>query len=305
MLGRVSPINQIVKGNLSTVDLHVDFPHQCHKHNAHLDLAGGNNRLQVDGPRMKKGGLDKFVAALYLGDKTQTELGPDKSWNAIKNQLSIVKGYPDLALLALEGGRLLNGSQERIQWLAQHGCAYITLTHNKSTEWADSATDSIHHNGLSSVGTRIVKWIEDSKILVDVSHASDQTIMDVLSQATRPVIASHSGVRNLVDHPRNLSDTLIKLIAESGGVIGIPYASKFVTDVDGVILAIDHIAQLLGTTRHLAIGSDLDGAETVIEDVQEWSSVLQPLFALGYTVDQVDGIKGENFLRLLEENKRG
>jgi membrane dipeptidase len=202
--------------------------------------------------------------------------------------------------LALEGGRLLQESQGRIALLADAGCVYITLTHNKNTSWADSATDNLTHNGLTAVGKRIVKWIEEAKILVDVSHASDNTIFDVLKQASRPVIASHSGVLSLVNHPRNLSDALIKMIAATGGVIGIPYATKFVNDQNGVVLAIDHIAQLLGTTRHIAIGSDLDGAETVIEDVSEWSAVLEPLYGLGYTTEQVDGIKGENFLRLLD-----
>lgn len=283
-----------------TIDLHIDFCWQCHRATKALDLTEHLPDVQVDFQRMKTGGLDKFVAPVYLSDKCQSDYGPTLSWNAVKNQLAIIQGYGSL-IPALEGGRLLQESKGCIDLLADAGCVYITLAHNKTTSWADSATDNLVHNGLTAVGKRITKWIEDAGILIDVSHAADATIFDVLALAARPVIASHSGVLSLVNHPRNLSDALIKMIAATGGVIGIPYARKFVKDRDGIVLAIDHIAQMLGNTRHIAIGSDLDGAETVVTDAAEWSQVLdEPLANLGYTPDQVDGIKGENFSRLLE-----
>lgn len=285
---------------MASIDLHVDYPWQTFRAGSALDLTLGDDCLQVDFPRMKKGGLDSFVAPLFLSDKVQDRLGPEKSWNAIKNQARIVSGYSKCHL-AVEGGRLLGEKLERLATLAVLKPVYITLTHNRNTSWADSATDSIQHNGLTARGKSFVKEIQSHNILVDLSHSSDQTVLDTIKLTKSPVIASHSGVAALVNHPRNLSDFLIKEIVATGGIIGIPYATKFVGDRAGVALAIDHIAQLTGSTRHLAIGSDLDGAETVIDDVQAWSEVLQPLLDIGYTDENLTAIKGGNFRRLLDE----
>jgi membrane dipeptidase len=287
---------------MKSIDLHVDYPWQCFKASTAWDLRG-SSILQVDFPRMVKGGLDSFVAALYLSDGQQTTLGPDKSWNAIKNQIKTCEEYTGKVLLALEGGRLLNNSETRITELAAHGIRYITLTHNLNTDWADSATDKLTHNGLTARGKSLVRYIQDQRILVDVSHASDATTLDVISQTSVPIVATHSGCRSLVDHPRNLSDALIKLIAETGGLIGIPYATRFVRDVDGVVLAVDHIAQLTGSVDHIGIGSDLDGAATVIPDVSTWSQILAPLLDLGYTDDDLAKIKGGNFWRLINDRE--
>lgn len=281
----------------TTIDLHCDVPWQCYRNSSALNYEQGSTLLQVDFPKMDKGGLDKFVAALYLSDGVQDREGPDRAWNAVRNQADHMRN--DRILLGLEGGRLLNRSQERLNEIKSWGVVYVGLTHNRNTDWADSATDNLHHNGLSSFGKGFVKAIQNAGILIDLSHSSDQTALDVINQTDVPVIATHSGVRSLVDHPRNLSDALIKLIVSTGGLIGVPYATRFVKDTDGVVLAIDHIAQLTGSTDYIAIGSDLDGADTVIKNASEWSTILEPLTALGYTNEDLDRIKGGNFMALL------
>lgn len=283
---------------MTSLDLHVDYPWQCFKASSALDLAKGSSLLQTDFPRMDKGGVATIVAALYLSDHQQDTLGPEKSWNAILNQARTSLGFGDRVLIALEGGRLIGEDPNKLERLALLGIKYLTLTHNKNTNWADSATDSLANNGLTAVGKRLVKAIEANKVFVDISHASDQTALDVFAQATRPVLATHSGVRNLIDHPRNLSDTLIRMIADSGGLIGVPYATRFVGTSDGVVAAIDHIAQLTGSVSHIGIGSDLDGANTICKDVSEWSNVLAPLSDLGYSDEQITAIKGGNARRL-------
>lgn len=285
-----------------TIDLHIDIPWQCFRQERALQLDAGCKSVQTDFPRMKAGGLSRFVAALYLADSTQDRLGPEKSWNAIKTQYNWLKQWQDKQLLfALEGGRLINQSKERLTELASWGIVYLGLTHNRNTSWADSATDKLTHNGLTAVGKSLVRAIHAQKILVDVSHSSDRTILDALEIG--PVIASHSGVRSQVDHPRNLSDTLIRFIAESGGLIGVPYATRFVGSRDGVIEAIDHIAQLTGSCQHIGIGSDLDGADTVIEDVSQWSEVLEPLTDFGYPAADIEAITGGNFRRLIDARR--
>ena len=288
---------------MNSIDLHIDVPYQSHRQECTFDLDQACRSIQTDFPRMKDGGLDQFVAALYLSDGAQDKLGPEKSWNAITNQHIKLAHYPQIRF-ALEGGRLINKDLGRLDQLVAWGVVYLTLTHNRNTDWADSATDHLEHNGLTAVGKSLVKRIQSLGILIDLSHSSDQTALDVLDKTVVPVIASHSGVRSLVGHPRNLSNFLILEIAGTGGIIGVPYASRFVTNQDGVLLAIDHIAQLLGTTKHIGIGSDLDGAATVIKDVSEWSTVLEPLTDLGYSDDDITGIKGGNFQALLKTMAR-
>lgn len=284
---------------MDSIDLHIDYPWQCYKASAALALEG-SSMLQCDFPRMDKGGLAKFIAALYLSDGTQTTLGVEKSWNAILNQARTATHPSGRVLLALEGGRLLDEKDTKLSQLAeQYKLVYLTITHNFNSSWADSATDKLQHNGLTARGKSICKHAEKLGVYLDVSHSSDQTALDVLTQATKPVLATHSGVRNLVDHPRNLSDFLIKEIVGTGGLIGIPYATRFVKDSDGVVEALDYIVQLVGNTDHVAVGSDFDGAATVVPDVSQWSEVLGPLTDLGYSSDDLAKIKGGNFWRLM------
>lgn len=294
---------------MKTIDLHVDLPWQLFKAGTECyddlpDISKNQDWLQIDLPKMKKGNLDTVVAALYLSDWRQDTLGPEDSFIWIKNQAIWIKSFgTDYGLdykLALEGGRLIDCNLGWLDELADMGIVYMTLTHNKTTDWADSATDVMKHNGLTAFGKRVIKNLEIHRILPDVSHTSDDTAFDTLNTAVGPVVATHSGVRNRINHPRNLSDTLIRRIVESGGLVGVPFATRFVGDKAGVVVAIDHIAQITGTTSGVAIGSDLDGAQTVIKDASEWDFWMEPLNKMGYADGDIMRIAGGNFTTLVD-----
>jgi membrane dipeptidase len=108
------------------------------------------------------------------------------------------------------------------------GIRYMTLTHNNTNDWADSARDEARHNGLTEFGREVVREMNRLGMLVDVSHVSDKTMSDVLDVSSAPIIASHSSARALNDHPRNISDELLRRIARNGGVVMVNFYPGFI-----------------------------------------------------------------------------
>lgn len=289
---------------MTTLDLHLDSPWIYTKR--------GQTAATVE--QMKKGGLDSAVYALYLPDPLQTKIGADAVVQAINAQVAFVnerdeelKKTGGRAYMCLEGGRLLHQSMDRLRELAKAGIKYLTLTHNYNTFWADSATDDEYHKGLTEFGYRIVKECNRLGVLVDVSHASDKTFWNAIKASERPVIASHSGCRALVNHKRNLTDEMILAIAETGGIIGVPFAKNFVGPLwHSVAEHVDHIAKLVGAD-YVGIGSDLDGAVLAVgaETAASWDTTVSYSLAIrNYTDLQIDGISGGNALRLFNSMEK-
>ena len=108
------------------------------------------------------------------------------------------------------------------------GVRYMTLSHFYNDEWADSSTDKPAHNGLTDFGKDIVREMNRQGIMVDISHVSDKTFYDALEISKAPLIASHSSCRALCNHPRDMSDDMIKALAAKGGVIQINYEKSFI-----------------------------------------------------------------------------
>jgi microsomal dipeptidase-like Zn-dependent dipeptidase len=199
----------------------------------------------------------------------------------------------------MENGTLLMNKLSNVERYAKAGIVYLTLTHNYNNKLGCSATDQ-NDEGLKPFGARVIKECERYGVLVDISHASDLTAMDAILASRRPVIASHSGCRKLFDHPRNITDELIILIAGTGGLIGIPFVKNFIGTRDAIADHIDHISQLVGI-KHVAIGSDIDGAVMVPGvEMSRWKdSFAEGLTKRGYTSYDISAVAGYNFQRLL------
>lgn len=301
-----------------TLDAHIDVPWQQFKRGEWRDLRLPCPETMFDLPRMKEGGLDSAIFALYLSDAVQDQLGPEESWFRLTEQLvqlSIQTGIriesgtsaamaldPDLVpiFLSLEGGRLLNCDITRLRTLVGLGVSSLILTHNKTSDWCDSATDISRHGGLSAFGLGIVDEADKLGMILDVSHSSDDVVDQLTDDTDYLVMASHSGVRSLIDHPRNLLNRHIKRIAGMDGVIGIPLAKRFVGTLHDAMGHIDHIVDLVGNADHVGIGSDLDGAVMVdgFEGVENWS-MLGDLLTINYSDSDVAKILGGNFFRVL------
>lgn len=304
-----------------TVDAHIDSPWIMTKYgNFDLRLWGGQSLCSF--PQMAKGGLQSAIFSIYLPENTQDKVGDVGAaglidwqirWLQLQTSCKVVDSTSKALdcynqsevpiFLGLEGGRLIHNSLDRLAELREKGIRYLTLTHNRNTDWADSATDVPKHNGLSPFGTQVVRACESLGILVDVSHTSEDTSRMVLAMAAKPVIASHSGCKALLNHPRNLSDVLVRSIVRTGGVVHIPFARRFIGPrKEGVADHIDHVVQLVGSVLHCGIGSDLDGAQMAdgIKDVSCWWDVTgAELLKRGYKDEDVRAITGGNTLRLL------
>ena len=129
--------------------------------------------------------------------------------------------------LSLEGGHIIENSIEMLELFYKLGIRCMTLTHSKNTDWADSSGDKPKHDGLNKLGRKIIEKMNELGMVIDVSHSSDKTVEDVLDISSMPIMASHSNARALCDIPRNLSDDLIREIAEKNGYIGVNFFPGF------------------------------------------------------------------------------
>ena len=204
---------------------------------------------------------------------------------------------------ALEGARLLGTADPITRFrdlIAYAGLKYITLTHNRNNLFTESATDvpfdSIH--GITNLGYKLIQIACDEKVIIDVSHSSDRVVVEAVDN-TRfgSVWATHSGARSILNNPRNLSDDLILKITDNGGLVGIPFARRFVDTLDGVCQHINHVCQLIGNDKHVAIGSDIDGAMIVkgLKTIDKWSKVGERLSEhYNYSDEAIERIMGGN-----------
>lgn len=132
------------------------------------------------------------------------------------------------ALMGIEGGHAIENSLMALRDFYRLGVRYMTLTHNNTNDWADSSLDTARHSGLSEFGKEVVKEMNRLGMMIDVSHVSDETMSDALDISTAPIIASHSSARALADHPRNVSDDLLRRIAKNRGLVMINFFPAFI-----------------------------------------------------------------------------
>jgi membrane dipeptidase len=134
------------------------------------------------------------------------------------------------SMIGVEGGRQIGGSLAALRQYYNLGARYMTLTHNQTTEWADSATDEPKYGGLSPFGVQVVHEMNRLGMLVDLSHVSADTMKDAIAASRAPVIFSHSSARGLVGHLRNVPDDVLRLLPANGGVVMVNFVPDFISD---------------------------------------------------------------------------
>ncbi|MDJ0706993.1 MAG: dipeptidase [Leptolyngbyaceae cyanobacterium MO_188.B28] len=203
------------------------------------------------------------------------------------------------ALLGLEGAQALEGQLSNLDKLFNAGFRQIGLTHFFDNEAAGSA-HGMEQTGLTPFGRALVQRIQAKHMVIDLAHASTQTIDDVLALSTAPVLASHTGVKGTCNSPRNLSDAEVKGIADTGGVIGIGLFEPALCEptLESAAQAMRYVADLVGVD-HVALGSDFDGAVTTPVDVSGLPLLTQALMDQGFTADEIAQIMGQNAIRML------
>lgn len=134
------------------------------------------------------------------------------------------------SMIGVEGGGQIDGNLSILRAYHDLGASYLTLTHSRTISWADSATDNPRHGGLTPFGETVVRELNRLGMLVDLSHVSEDTMVDALRVTRAPVIFSHSSARAVTDHPRNVSDAVLRLVAANGGVVMVNFSSPYVSE---------------------------------------------------------------------------
>jgi len=204
--------------------------------------------------------------------------------------------------LGIEGTQALDGSVASLEPLDKAGFRMISIAHFVDTEFGGSAHGTAK-GGLTPMGRELVGQMEARHMLVDLAHASNQTIIDVVAIAKKPVIVSHTGVRGTCNNTRNLDDDSLRRIAGTGGVIGIGYWTTAVCgpDADAIARAIRYAVNLIGVDA-AALGSDFDGNISAPFDTTGVVLVTDALVRAGFSDVEIRKIMGENVLRVLRQS---
>jgi membrane dipeptidase len=204
--------------------------------------------VRIDLPRAREGGLDVQFWSIWVGNVAGDGRAIREAMERIDAVWELARRYPNdvvvatdvasirrgvaegklVSLMGVEGGHMIENKLSVLRDFYRLGVRYMTLTHSFHTEWADSAGMNAtalppSHGGLTPFGVEVVREMNRLGMMVDVSHVSDQTFWDALRASQAPVIASHSSCRAIFDHPRNLSDDMLRALAEKGGVVMINY----------------------------------------------------------------------------------
>lgn len=283
--------------------------------------------------------IDGIVAAA-VGDKLVTQFRwPASAWKAVLKQFAVIRqeakaGGCVLAttsaeirvakerrrtaiVLGLEGADTLAGDLRRLDVLRELGVRIVGVMHYSDSPFGTICMSfsggasgievrSGRNRGLTELGGELVDRLNANEMLIDVSHADEETVLGICNRSSRPVISSHTGARALADFPRYLSDRSITAIAGTGGVIGLwPYRAQGrghgMETLDDFASHARHIADLVGVER-LAIGTDMNGVPSLIEGYegpQHVSRLADALDRTGFTSEDIDGILGGNVLQLL------
>jgi len=311
------------------IDLHCDTASLILETEQHLF----ENSLKIDIKKLKDGEALAQFFAMYI-DSTKVKSSYEycvKMLDNFKNELhlnqesiSLCRNYDDLiiakkddkigAFLTIEEGEAIEGDIDKLKYFKEEGISLITLTWNHENalgysnfEWKDQ------DKGLKQKGFEVVEEMNHLGMLIDVSHLSDAGFKDVLTQSKFPIIATHSNSRIMTNNPRNLSDKMLKQLADNGGVTGINFFNNFLVDgelkdrleistIKDMIRHIKHIRDVAGV-EVIGLGSDFDGIPNLveIEDISQMSKLSDALLSNGFRSDEVESIFYKNSLRIIKD----
>lgn len=190
------------------------------------------------------------------------------------------------SVLGLEGGHAIENSLGALRAYYDLGARYMTLTHNVTTDWADAALDSAKHGGLTEFGKEVVREMNRMGMLVDLSHVSPATVSDALDVSEAPVIFSHSGAQAVVNHGRNIPDSILKRMPANGGVVMVPFVTAFVSPQ---VAAYASEVERLEADLRKRYGAD---TATASRELQAWRSAHPvPKAAISQVAEQIEYVR--------------
>ncbi len=302
-----------VLGEVPLIDGHNDVPWQYRARvNYNLDkldfasdLSTLDPPMHTDINRLRKGLVGAQFWSVYVPVSYEGAL----SIQATKEQIDLVyrlnERYPDTfklaltaddierifadgkisSLIGMEGGHSINNSLPVLRQFYELGARYMTLTHSRNTDWADSATDGPAHNGLTEFGREVVREMNRLGMLIDLSHVSFETMHDALDVSDAPVIFSHSSAYSVTPHARNVPDEVLKRIPENGGVVMVTFVPSFVSE---------EVRQYWGKMQNERnrLGREYGDEATVREKLDEWRKINpMPHATLSDVADHIDHIR--------------
>ncbi len=235
------------------VDGHNDLPWAMREQAGYdldrIDLSSRVATTHTDLVRLAEGGVGAQFWSVFVPSTLQGDRAVAATLEQVDFVRRFVARYPDrlqlaasvedieqafaagrvASLMGAEGGHSIAGSLATLRALHRLGVRYLTLTHNDNVPWADSATDEPRAGGLTAFGREVVREMNRTGMLVDLSHVSAETMRDALDTSEAPVIFSHSSCRALVDHPRNVPDEVLRRLPDNGGVCMVTFVPAFVS----------------------------------------------------------------------------
>ena len=314
---------------MNFIDLHCDTASLLLESNGALK----KNSLKVDIERLQKGEALAQFFAMYI-DSKKVESSYDycvAMLNNFKKELALnsdtiklCQNHDDLmlaqkehkigAFLTIEEGEAIEGEIDKLCYFKEQGISLMTLTWNyenalgySNFEWRDQ------YKGLKQKGFEIVEEMNALKMIIDVSHLSDAGFEDVITHSKSPIIATHSNSRTMTNNPRNLSDKMLKTLADKGGITGINFFNNFLVEeelkdklqlstLDEMLRHIKHIRDVAGI-EVIGLGSDFDGIPNPVEikDCSQMFKLSDKLLSNGFSTDDVEKIFYGNSLRVIKD----
>lgn len=335
---QVSSAARALHDALFTLDSHIDIPWPD-QDDAFVDTT----TRRVDLPKMQQGGMSAGCFVAYIGQAPVTEKGHSDAQaqclamlDAINRMQGTRNGLtarvcPTVAEMlaaqaagvlavvpAVENGYAMGDDPALLAQFRAKGARYVTLTHNGHNALADAAVHRPslgdkpeRHGGLSDLGREAIAHMNRLGMLVDVSHSAKSTMLQATKVSRVPVVASHSCVRTLCDHPRNLDDEQLDALKETGGVIQITAMPAFLKPRDGdgprsanvadFVDHIDYVVKRIGV-EHVGISSDFDGGGAIDgwQNATQGVNLTEELLRRGYDRSEIAAFWGGNFMRLLK-----
>jgi len=291
------------KGALASIDLRSDT--------TKLPVPEGGAPLMTDIPRLRAG----HVGGQFWSVWVPTELKGNDAVQTTLEQIDLVKrmvaAYPvdfemaytaaDIrrihrsgkvaSLIGVEGGHSINNSLATLRTMYDLGARYMTLTHTRNTDWADAATDTPTHHGLTPFGVEVVREMNRLGMLVDLSHVSPEAMKAALAVAEAPVIFSHSSARAINSHPRNVPDDVLQLVAKNGGVVMVNFYPAYVSEASNQWEA-DYAAEQTRNNSPPYAGLYIGQPEKAKAALEAWEKAHpKPIVTLSEVADHIEHIR--------------
>lgn len=285
---------------MQIIDLHTDIV--LSERSLDKKLFNLNTQDQISLVKAKKANVKLILAGFSYDDMgNHTQIMLEESEKMVKNNKSNIK-----IILHLEGANILHTNPSLLNQYYQRGVRSLGFVHGHDNSLAGS-NSSGSNKGLTKLGRQTVKEALGLGMLIDLAHASSKTIRETYKLTKKPILISHTACRALVDLPRNTTDEEIKLVAKTGGVIGIFFSKKYISSkknvtIDDAVKHFLHIIELVGI-EHVAIGSDFGGITSGtpkgLESVEKLPNLLNKLKEAGLSQSDLQKIAYKNASRVL------